>query len=71
MADDVDRANEYAEREREAALAKLLQPDQRSPRTHCAECGVPIGESRLSIVPKAQHCIDCAHALEQKQRHHR
>lgn len=35
----------------------------------CTECGAPIGQARLDIVPEASHCIDCQEAAERHQHH--
>lgn len=35
----------------------------------CTECGAPIGERRLSVVPEASHCIDCQEAAERHAHH--
>ncbi|MDX9842163.1 MAG: TraR/DksA family transcriptional regulator [Aquabacterium sp.] len=35
----------------------------------CTECGAPIGEARLSVVPEASHCIDCQEAAERHPGH--
>lgn len=71
MADDVDRANDLAEAERVHALEQLLRIVPREPRTHCAECGEPIGAGRLVVLPLAQHCFECADVRELKKRHGR
>lgn len=35
----------------------------------CTECGEPIGQRRLDVVPEASHCIDCQEA-EERHAHH-
>lgn len=35
----------------------------------CTECGAPIGQRRLDVVPEASHCIDCQQATERHARH--
>lgn len=35
----------------------------------CTECGAPIGQPRLDIVPEASHCIDCQEAAERHPGH--
>lgn len=31
----------------------------------CRHCGRPIGQARLKALPEAEHCIQCAHELEE------
>ena len=35
----------------------------------CTECGAPIGQRRLEVVPEASHCIDCQEASERHPGH--
>jgi DnaK suppressor protein len=35
----------------------------------CTECGAPIGQRRLEVVPEASHCIDCQEAAERHPGH--
>lgn len=35
---------------------------------YCIECGVEIGEARLSIDPSYRSCVDCAEIIEKKSR---
>ena len=35
----------------------------------CTECGAPIGQRRLEVVPEACHCIDCQEAAERHPGH--
>lgn len=65
MADIADRASEYEERHRAAALAAQLA--RAAParlvagplRADCADCGDPIHPLRLVAVPQARRCAGC------------
>lgn len=35
----------------------------------CTECGAPIGQRRLEVVPEASHCIDCQEEAERHSHH--
>ncbi len=35
----------------------------------CVECGLPIGERRLTVYPYADECIECAQFEEHRRRH--
>lgn len=64
MVDELDRAEEMIEMERESAIDAVRAEAQRqaiaSGATHCGRCGVEIPIGRLRAVPAARHCIDCA-----------
>lgn len=64
MVDELDRAEEMIEMERESAIDAVCAQAQRqrvaSGATHCRACGVEIPVGRLRAVPAARHCTDCA-----------
>ena len=35
----------------------------------CTDCGAPIGQARLNVVPEASHCIDCQEVAERHPGH--
>ena len=66
--DDLDRAQQYEEMEREAALSRRLRPerpkiDLRRTR-RCVDCGERIVRARLRAVPAATRCAWCEGAHE-------
>lgn len=71
MTDAVDRANDLAEREREAAVARLTKssPLQHRDGTGCIDCGEDIGAERMARLPGALKCVGCAEIDEARARH--
>ena len=68
--DDADRAQQFEEAEREAALAARKQAApltlvKRGPRC-CCDCGAIIPAARLRAAPAAERCVDCQNAWEAK-----
>ena len=66
MKDQIDRANELAEKEREFALAKMLQKPTACSRLYCEDCDEPIPEKRRQTVQGCTRCIDCQTIYEHK-----
>lgn len=72
MSDQIDRANELAEKAREAALAKILQNQTAcTSLLECEECGEPIPEKRREMVIGCTRCFDCQMIHEHKQKGYR
>ncbi|MDP0338158.1 TraR/DksA family transcriptional regulator, partial [Glaesserella parasuis] len=57
MKDQIDRANELAEKQREFALAKLRNKPTAYSLTHCEDCDEPIPEARRQNVQGCTRCI--------------
>lgn len=68
MKDQIDRANELAEREREFALAKIRSKQTAFSLTHCEDCDDPIPQQRRESVQGCTRCVDCQHIFEQREK---
>jgi len=55
------------ERELEQINAALARIDDGS-YFNCSECGAPIPEARLELLPYTTLCVQCAELLEKRQR---
>lgn len=79
MTDDIDRAQEGEQRDRERALARLQQrldaaraPHDAAADGACIDCGEPIEPARLRVLcGKTSRCASCAHDHEQRARGYR
>lgn len=80
MTDVIDTANDLADSEREALVARELARGHtpRATPVHatdgrrlCIACGVPIDQKRLAAVPHAVACTECEQANEQQQQLYR
>ncbi len=78
IGDIYDRASNDRDRELNLILGdrdreKLMEIDEALQRIEegtygiCEECGEPIGEGRLKVMPFAKRCVDCK-ALDEKER---
>ncbi len=74
MADEIDRAQECEQAERDRALKATLerirlshQPRDPSVENFCIECEQPIGAARMKAV-KTSRCKHCADAFELRAR---
>ena len=68
--DTIDRAAEYEEMERLAALEKAVRRRHTTSGTsHCADCGDPIPAARRAANPQACRCSECQHYLEKENCH--
>jgi DnaK suppressor protein len=70
--DDADLAQIFEERERDDALAAVLehdpgQPCERNGVRYCIDCGDAIDPRRLLARPNAIRCADCQGIHEQRQ----
>lgn len=68
MKDQIDRANELAEQEREHALAKLRQKSTACSRLFCKDCDEPIPELRRQTVQGCTRCVECQQIFEHQQK---
>ncbi|KPA90620.1 TraR/DksA family transcriptional regulator [Pseudomonas asplenii] len=69
--DDLDRASEVEEANRDAALAAHLARSHRpigNSATHCEDCGSDIPEGRRLAIPGVLLCIDCQSIHERMSR---
>lgn len=58
MSDEVDVANDYAERELADRLYRRVQYQGESAR-QCDECDAEIPQKRREVVPGVRLCLDC------------
>ncbi|MEH8990328.1 TraR/DksA family transcriptional regulator [Klebsiella quasipneumoniae subsp. quasipneumoniae] len=63
-AEIIDQANELAELQREAAIAKCRINHNAVSATHCRDCGEEIPERRRELVAGCQRCVSCASDIE-------
>ncbi|HBW3337286.1 TPA: TraR/DksA family transcriptional regulator [Klebsiella pneumoniae] len=63
-AEIIDQANELAELQREAAIAKCRINHAAVSATHCLDCGEEIPERRRELVAGCQRCVSCASDIE-------
>lgn len=75
MTDEIDRAQEREQRDRDMALLALREriDAANAPRDPaldglCVDCGEPIEDGRLKVLPLTSRCADCAHLAEQRFR---
>jgi phage/conjugal plasmid C-4 type zinc finger protein, TraR family len=68
--DDIDRANDHAQRELENAIAAArgVMPADRQSAQVCVECGEPIPEARRKAISGCRLCAWCAETLESRLR---
>lgn len=71
MKDQIDRANELAEKEREFALAKHQQKPTACSRLFCEDCDEPIPEARRQAITGCTRCRDCQEIYELQQKGYR
>lgn len=73
FADDVDRANDYAQRMNDAAVAQAMRkaaaeqvqnPDGSWPVTECVDCGIDIEPGRIQL--GKVRCLTCQEVLEKR-----
>ena len=58
MSDEVDVANDYAERELADRLYRRVQYSGGS-ATHCRDCDEAIPAARRALIPGVMRCTDC------------
>lgn len=71
MDDLIDKANEQAQRHRDAVIAAARLKQQAltpSGATECEDCEKPIGEKRKQYMPSATRCIPCQNEFEAWER---
>lgn len=64
MPEIIDQANDLAELQREAAIAKCRINHNAVSATHCRDCGEEIPERRRELVAGCQRCVSCASDIE-------
>ncbi|EPK9098881.1 TraR/DksA C4-type zinc finger protein [Klebsiella pneumoniae] len=67
----IDQANELAELQWEAAIAKCRINHHAVSATHCRDCEEEIPERRRELVAGCQRCADCQEELEERGKHQR
>ncbi|HEO9810786.1 TPA: TraR/DksA family transcriptional regulator [Klebsiella variicola] len=65
----IDQANELAELQREAAIAKCRINHNAVSATHCRDCGDEIPERRRELVVGCQRCADYQKEFEERGKH--
>ncbi|EAS1759763.1 TraR/DksA family transcriptional regulator [Salmonella enterica] len=69
MADEIDRDQEFNERQLEAAIARSRSSAKSQPSLyHCRQCGDEIPEKRRLLLPGVSLCIDCQMDNERQNR---
>ncbi|MFJ2997551.1 TraR/DksA family transcriptional regulator [Raoultella planticola] len=71
MPEIIDQANELAELQREAAIAKCRINHNAVSATHCCDCGEEIPERRREAVAGCQRCAECQEVAEERGKHWR
>ena len=66
MADDIDRANDYAERDLALRIGEVTNRPRLPGLPECLECGESISKTRQDL--GARLCIDCQSDLEARNR---
>ena len=67
MADDVDVANDYAEKALEHSLAQHAAREQSEESSfYCEECDEVIPHRRRAAIIGVKTCVDCQSALERR-----
>ncbi len=68
MSDEIDRAQAYEEKARQAALAEHARRADgyasRVSAVECVMCDEPIAAARRRALPGVQTCIDCQRDIE-------
>lgn len=59
MQDSIDQANELAQREVDAILAKRKTNTVGESSLYCHDCPEPIPQARRDAVKGCSYCIDC------------
>lgn len=70
-AEIIDQANELAELQREAAIARCRIDHNAVSAIHCVDCGEGIPERRREAVAGCQRCASCQEEAEERGKHRR
>jgi RNA polymerase-binding transcription factor DksA len=73
VADEVDRAQELEQQQRDEAIARVRMAQAfvpRDPRVDdsCIDCGEAIEPERIRALSRTARCARCAHLFEQRHR---
>lgn len=60
----IERAEEFEQRQRDAAVARIQQGLAGVGEEFCLGCGERIEEARRLALPSAKRCVDCQTKLE-------
>lgn len=66
MIDQIDRANEIAQAERDAGVRKIVMAVAGEGLADCEDCSDAIEEARRKAVPSARRCVGCQAAAERR-----
>lgn len=66
MADEIDRANDMAQRHLDAALMAHKRPH--AVAEDCVECGAEISEARQKATGGTEFCVECQQLKETRGR---
>ena len=69
--DPIDKACDLEQKMNEIAIQEQQLKAKQGigdPVDHCVDCGGDIPEGRKKALLGVQHCISCAHRIEQKRR---
>ena len=69
MADVIDRAAKYTEKEMAFHLGEIRAASRdraKESRAECEDCGNPIPEGRRRAMPGCTRCIECQELFEKK-----
>jgi phage/conjugal plasmid C-4 type zinc finger TraR family protein len=67
MADEVDIANDYAQRMLDGALQQRAIRPVRASAQFCADCDDPIPSLRRQLVQGCDTCVDCQGLRERRK----
>lgn len=70
MIDDIDRANEIAQAERDAGVRRIVFAVAGKGSDDCRDCSEAIEEARKRACPSATRCVGCQAAAERRARLH-
>lgn len=62
--DDLDRAKQLEQQQRDTAIAAQLAKGRGQGTTHCIDCEEEIPPARRAANPNANRCIDCQSEVE-------
>lgn len=62
--DELDKAKQLEQKQRDAAIAAQLGKDNGVGRQFCIDCEDEIPPARRAVYPSAKRCIDCQQEAE-------
>ncbi|WP_392565161.1 TraR/DksA family transcriptional regulator [Utexia brackfieldae] len=67
MRDNIDKANDLAQRELDSTLKNRTPKFVGESATHCQDCDEPIPERRRQLLAGCQLCVDCQSLNERRR----